>query len=56
MGGGKLPMFEEEKMSSDGRDIFLDSIITMVEHNPLYYLGIAGVIMYSIMTYMFMQR
>lgn len=56
MGGTKLPMFEEEKVSSDARDVFLDSIITVVEHNPLYYLTIASVILYSIMTFLFLQR
>jgi hypothetical protein len=54
--GGKLPMFEEEKISSEDRDIFLESIITAVEHNPLYYLMVASIILYSIMTYFFLQR
>ena len=49
-------MFEEEKVSSDARDVFLDSIITVIEHNPVYYLGIASILLYSIMTYLFLQR
>ena len=51
-----MPMFEEEKVSSDGKDIFLDSIIKVIEHNPFYYMTIAGIILYSIMTYFFLQR
>ena len=55
MGGTKLPMFEEEKVSSEGRDIILDSIISVIEHNPLYYLAIASIMLYSIMTFLFLQ-
>jgi hypothetical protein len=56
MGGGKLPMFEEEKVSSDGKDIILDAIITAVEHNPMYYLAIASILLYSVLTFFFLQR
>jgi len=56
MGGGKMPMFEEEKVSSDNGDIIVDAIIAAVEHNPMYYLTIASIVLYSIMTYFFIQR
>jgi hypothetical protein len=56
MGGGKLPMFEEAKVASEDRDILLDSIITAVEHNPLYFLTVASILLYSFLMFFFLQR
>ena len=44
-----MPMFEEEKQSSDNGDIIVDAIIAAVEHNPLYYMTIASIILYSLL-------
>ena len=51
-----MPMFEEEKVSSDSTEMIVDAIIAAVEHNPLYYLSIASILLYSILTYLFIQR
>jgi len=56
MDGNRIPIQEEEKVSSDNRNIIVDAIIAAVEHNPVFYLTMASIVLYSILMFFFIKR
>ena len=49
-------MFLEAKLFLDDTEIIVDEIIAAVEQNPVYYLSITSVVLYSILMFFFIKR
>ena len=56
MDGDTIPIKEKEKVSSDNKEIIVDAIIAAVELNPIFYLTMASIVLYSILMFFFIKR
>jgi len=51
-----LPFFDESSIDWDAKDVILHRIINLVQASPGYTIGMSVFILYSLLTFWFLQR